>query len=379
MAQYVNAPIPIDPTELEEGAYNAIRAQFPDWEPSDGNLDVWLIKAFANIVAQIGETATDVSDTIFRYFGSEIASLPPLDATAATGQTNWTLINTLGHTIPAGTQIGFDNGDTLILFQTVSDTIVASGANTATSVEVVAVEPGVEGNGLTGPGQLIDQLDYVNTVALTAPTGGGADEETDENYLDRLVEELRLLTPRPILPADFATLAKRVPGVARATAINGYNPADGTYNNERTVTVAVIDEDGAPLDAPTKAAVDDLLTSYREVNFVVHIINPTYTTVNVAFTAVAWPGWDPALVKTQAETAITEYLSPANWGLAAEGGTAQWINKTVVRLFELAAVLDSVEGLDYVTALTINGGTANVTLTGVAPLPQPGTIVGTVT
>lgn len=379
MANYVNAPIPVDPDELEAQAYETIQAQFPDWEPAEGNLDVRIIKAFALICATIGEDATDANDTIFRYFGSELAGLPPLEASAATGETTWVLIDTDGHTIPAGTVVGVDNGERLIEFQTVSDTVIAPAADTATGVDVVAVEAGEDGNDLTGDATLIDQLDYVNTVTLTTTTSGGVDEETDEDYLNRLVELLRLLTPRPILPEDFSVLAKTVAGVGRATAINGYNPADSTYDNERMITVAVADEDGAALSNPVKTAVDEYLTEQREVNFVVHVIDPTSNTIDVTFTAVAWTNWDPAEVETAAEAAVADYLSPATWGRSQEGDDSQWNNKTVVRYLELAGVLENVSGLDYVTALTIEGGTSDVTMTGVAPLPTPGTISGTVT
>jgi uncharacterized phage protein gp47/JayE len=65
------------------------------------------------------------------------------------------------------------------------------------------------------------------TVTLDAPTAGGVDAESDADYLDRLHELLTLLAPRPILPNDFAVLARTVAGVGRATAIDLYNPTTG--------------------------------------------------------------------------------------------------------------------------------------------------------
>lgn len=379
MAEYVNAPIPVDPDELEQEAYEIIVSAFPDWEPSEGNLDVWLIKAFAHIGAQVGETTTDVTETIFRHFGAELANLPPLEASAATGLTTWTLIDTDGHTIPAGTVVGFDDGESLVAFQTVEDTEIAAAADTATGVEIVAVETGIAANDLTGTGQLIDPLDYVDSVVLDFATSGGEDEETDEDYRDRLVAELRLLSPRPILPADFAVLAKRISGVERATAINGYDPVDESSDNERMITVVAVDEDGEAVSAPIKAQIDAYLTALREVNFIVNTADPTYTTVDVTFTAVAWAGWDAEEVETAAETAVANFLSPATWGQGPDGNTNEWNNEPVVRYLEVAAVLNGVQGLNYVSALTIDGGTADIEMTGVAPLPRAGTIDGTVT
>lgn len=51
----------------------------------------------------------------------------------------------------------------------------------------------------------------------------------------------------------------------------------------------------------------------------------------------------------------------------------------MVRYLEVAEVLNRVDGVDYISTLTVNGGTANITLTGVAPLTLAGTVTGTAT
>jgi hypothetical protein len=54
-----------------------------------------------------------------------------------------------------------------------------------------------------------------------------------------------------------------------------------------------------------------------------------------------------------------------------------------VRYLEVATVINNVDGVDHITDLTLNGGTADVPLDGVAPLPASvdagTTISGTVT
>ena len=121
------------------------------------------------------------------------------------------------------------------------------------------------------------------------------------------------MTPRPILPQDFAVLARDIAGVERATAIDGYNPADQTTNNERMVTVAVVDADGEALNATIKQQVDDYLESLREVNFIVHVVDPNYTTIDVTFNVKAIPGYTASELEAATEAAIANYLSPANW------------------------------------------------------------------
>ena len=87
-------------------------------------------------------------------------------------------------------------------------------------------------------------------------TAGGADEESPDDYLDRLTEPLRMVALRPILPQDFAILALQNEGVGRAVALNLYDPATGTWDNERTVTLILADADGMPLGDELKQQVD---------------------------------------------------------------------------------------------------------------------------
>jgi hypothetical protein len=161
-------------------------------------------------------------------------------------------------------------------------------------------------------------------------------------------------------------------------------------NQERTVAVAVMDANGNPLSAALRQVVDDYLESLREVNFIVNVTSAVYTPIDVTFTAVALSGFDPETVEEQAEQAVIDYLSPKNWGLPDPESFgdlttgSQWVNKATVRYLELAQVINNVGGVDYISALTFRKGinafaTTDVSLGGMIPLPQPGTITGTVT
>lgn len=161
------------------------------------------------------------------------------------------------------------------------------------------------------------------------------------------------------------------------------------FNNERMVAVAAVDEDGEAVSGPIKAEIDAYLQEHREINFIVQVFDPTYSDVDVTFAAVSLPGFDAAVVEVAAEEAVTEYLSPKNWGLITTGfgDTSQsqnWINQQVLRYLELAQVINSVQGIDYITSLTFRvppaaHASVDVTLFGAVPLPRPGTIAGTVT
>jgi hypothetical protein len=319
----------------------------------------------------------------FRFYGRSVANLPPDDERAAIGTVTITTIDANGpYVIPEGLEVsGRGALGEPVGFRTLQAAVVPNASTTATGIPVEALEPGAAGNSVSGPGEFVEYRDYLATVEFDAPTLNGRDAEGDEPYLDRLATEMQLSSPTPILPNEFAVMARRL-GAHRATAIDGLNPATGTVNNERMVALAMIDETGEP--EASAAAIGAQLDAMREVSFAVPTFAPAYTTIKVAYTAVAYPGWDPAVVEAAADAQVASYLSPWSWGQREDTGEErEWLNEPVVRYLEVAEQLQRVEGLRYITALQIAKqadalGVADVVMTGFAPLPRPGTITGTV-
>jgi hypothetical protein len=378
-AGYLSFPVTTDADTLATQALSYLTQQLPGWVPREGHLEVWMIRAFARMCAETAAVAAQVPLGIFQYFGTALLNLPALAGSQAQCQSTWTLTDTLGHTIPAGTTVGYRTSpDGLVLLRTTADVTVPAGQyQTAIGgVTLQAVVATAAANGLA-PAQLIpvDNLSFVATIVSTTTTAGGADPEDQAAYLDRLATELTLLTPRPILPADFAALARNQPAVARATAIDGYNPADGSLNNARMVTVAVVDAEGNALTTTQQDAVADALEAQREVNFVVNVVAPTYTAVNVSAQVTAQPGQSLTAVTAACAAALTDLLSPANWG----GPAPAWTNTSTVRYLTVGAVLAAVPGVRFVSGLQLSVGAGalqpqDAQLPGAVPLPTPGTI-----
>lgn len=396
MPEYIFPPDPgEDPDRLQQAAFDFLQARWPNWEPAEGNLEAWLVAACARMVAEAATVAADVPAAIFKYFGASIAGVPPIEERAAEVSSTWTVrTNPAGRTIAAGTLVGIpDNSGEVQPFEVVNSVTVATGSLTTAAGAVLlrSLDRGAYLSGLGGNGVVVQPIDsqtWYNTVTLTSVTTGGRDAERDDAYLDRLSARLTLMAPRPILPRDFALLAIDIAsqnGVnARAVALDGYNPANNTSNNERMVAVAMIDAvTGGDLSQGVKDAVDAGLQAQREASFIVNIMNPTRTTVDVTFQARVLPGRVVTEVRDSAIAAVRDYLQPFNWGKPAGSAAKEWNNQTVVRYLELATVLNNVEGLDYVTSLTIglNGGAqtaADQNLTGAAPVTTPGAITGAV-
>lgn len=388
-SEYIDVPIVTDPDTLADAAFAYIQAQVPGWAPNAGNLDTIQIETLARMVAESRLIASSVPRSIFRFFGNSIIGIPPIADSFASADTTWTAIDNKGYTIPAGTQVGARaSGDELIAFQVVFDVVIPPGstATAAGAVSVVATLPGEDANDFVGAMELIDPLDWVASIAIVGQTEGGLTAEDDSSYLNRLASQLQLLSPRPILPQDFSLIALNIPGVARALTIDGYNPLNGTYSNERMIALAVTDDDGEAVSAAIKAQVDTLLQSEREVNFIVQVMDPTYTLINVNVEYVTTPTADPVDVDPQVISAIQSYLSPKTWGSPSfgesSGGTTTWYDHPIVRYLELATVINNVDGVDYITLLQLAKqgnalGTNDVALTGVAGMPRANTITAT--
>lgn len=146
---------------------------------------------------------------------------------------------------------------------------------------------------------------------------------------------------------------------------------------EKTISLAAVDQAGNNLTQLVKNNLSAYLQTMREVNFIVDVVDPTRTVVSVNFQVVAFSEYDLLDLGTRARAAISAYLSPATWAGGGETPPVWRTNENVVRYLEVAEVLNRVDGVNYVSDLTINGAATNVALAGVTPLPTVGAVTGT--
>lgn len=211
------------------------------WEPNEADLAVIVNSTVASMVPSVAQIAAVVPPAIFRKYGTELVKTAYNEGAAATVTTTWTLLEEGGkfpaRTIEAGTQLTLGE----LAFYVQSNVTVLEGSSTA-SVVLVASERGAEYNGLTGTIELVDAVAWVKEVTIVGETTGGVDQESDEEYENRLAAALKLQAPRPITSSNFAEMTLDIPSsilpsgvaVGRATAIDGYSPE--THILEGTVT-----------------------------------------------------------------------------------------------------------------------------------------------
>jgi len=377
---YISYPITTDARDLMQRAFDYLALKIPGWVPAEGNLDVWMIEAFGNEAADIQTLSSEVPKSLFRYMGSKLFSIQPIDAISATCNTTWTMIDNLGHTVPAGTQCSILDGNGNSVPFTVMFDLIIPGGQTQGTATISASTPGAAASGIgsaNGAVTLIDPLVFVQGITQVAATAGGIDAETDDQYLSRLSNELQTMTPRPILARDFGILAENVQGVQRAMAIDLYNPADQTTNNQRMTTVYCLDSAGNPVSSTVKTNVQTYLQSLREINFVVNMDDPTKSEVNVVVAVTMNVGYTSADIISRVTTAIINFLNPATWGISPSDTPSDpitWINTPVINRLELASAITTVVGVNVINSLTLglhSGSQAatDLALPGKAPVP----------
>lgn len=393
MPEYITDPIETDATTLEDDSVAWLQSRWPDWTPSENHLETWLIMAFSRMNAEARDVASLAPPEIFKFLGQSILGVYPSPAGNATVGSTWTVVdNPTGRTIEAGTLVSLDDPDgNPTAFEVVSAVDIAAGtlSTAAGEVQLQATEAGSNANNLGGVGtvaDMIDNLAWVDAVTLVGATTGGTDEEDTDSYLDRLSSRLTLLTPRPVLPRDHellaVDLARQAGTEVRALALDGYNPADDSYGNERMVTVALSDANtGDPVSAAVKTYVDDQLQNLREVNFVENVIDPTYTTVDVTAQIIVRDGYVEADALADAIDAVTSSLQPYNAGRDPDtSSTSDWNQIAAILRQDISTTINNTQGVLRWTVLTIglNGGAQTAAeefpLAGAAPLPRPGAI-----
>lgn len=350
-----------DAALFEQEMKEQLEARFEGIKFAEGAPITWLIKAQARIDATIATQAAGTTTGYLKEFGETIINVPPIAAAPATAASTWTMIDSAGYTIPSGTQVSIASaGDQAVGFIVIGDVTVVPGeaATSAGEVLLQAIEPGEEGNGLSGGASLVDALAFVQSIVLEGVTSGGVDEEEEEAYLVRLKEELQLLSRSLIVRRDFEIDARATTGVARALCIPSYNGEAGK-EEALAVTEIGVDEAGASLAAPVK---EELKTRQEEKlpsGVDLYLADPTHTKVDVFPAVTAAPGFDPSAVKFAAAERLGEYLDPSKWGVPSfgdAGNSTGWVNTTKVYFNELISEVDRVPGVDRVVSLLLGSG-----------------------
>ncbi len=244
-----------------------------------------------------------------------------------------------------------------------------SGAIPPTGVEVVATYrygQGVDGNVAAGAIRSLvsggDLVGRISSVSNASAMQGGSDAESIESMRKSIPQSIRAVE-RAVTMDDFASLAQRVGGVAKAAT----NPASSVTS----VEVAIAPVGGGQPTGTLLASTDLYLDSRKMVGVDVVSVVPAYVDVNISISITCDARYRNADVDAAVEAAINDLFAFDNVSFGQRVTKAGIFRYTV-----------DIEGVDYVEITTFNrdgvGNDADFIL-AYNELPQVGTLIVTVT
>lgn len=269
-----------------------------------------------------------------------------------------------GYVIPAGTRFLTGGG---LSFSLAGE--VTLGAQGTGQGQLEADEVGSAYNVAAGA---IDRM-YVNLAGLTAYTNmaaqGGADPETDADLLERIRERVQQ-PPTSGNGYYYRQLAMSVSGVGNAKVTELAAGAG-------TVGVVLVGPDGRTVSEGTVEDVEAAIAPQRVIGAQVSVSAATEVTVNVSASVTLSGEADAAAVEDALEEQTGAYLASLidqKYGAvyyAPGEDTAYYVLYN-----RILGILLGVPGVENYSALTLNGGSANVSI-GKDQIPVLGTVTVT--
>jgi uncharacterized phage protein gp47/JayE len=250
-----------------------------------------------------------------------------------------TITGTNGTVIAVGTMLS-TGGNAPVLFVTTAAGTIASGTVT---IAAEAQTGGTAGNVAAGAITLVlGNLAGVASVTNAASFDGGTNTETDAELLARYLEDVR----KPVTSGNANQYRKWALEVAGISDAKVYP----IWSGPGTVKVVLLDTDKT---APAPAVVTEVTSHIAEVHPIgatVTVVGATEVAINVSATLTLAAG--ATLVQAQAQ--ITAGLSTYLKSLA--------FTDPIVRYTKVANVIGDCAAVADYASLTVNSGTANITI-----------------
>lgn len=242
-----------------------------------------------------------------------------------------------GSILPTGAAVATEDG---LIFYTDTSAVIADGT---ASVGITAAEAGRGYNVTAGE---IDKF-YRNytgifSVSNESPTEGGADEETDEALRERLL--IRIRTPATSGNAyHYRMWAMESPGVGAAKVYP-------LWNGNGTVKVMVVGDDMQPVDGAVVTACAEHIESMRPIGATVTVVSAAAKEITVS-----------AIVTVDASATVADVQE------AFYKTMEQYVREIAFEVYtisynKIGYLLMGVPGVVDYAALTVNGGTENVSI-----------------
>jgi len=333
------------------------RELLPEWTPQAGNIEVVLLEAIAtqaqSVIAAANRVPGAVMETLLLLYGIERDA-----GQKATATVNVTLINDSGYVVPAGTHFAYFPVDEAqaIVYELDDDISVAAGLTTG-SGNLTAIDIGTTfndpPNGSTV--QILSTMPYLQLSVLGSQPSGGTEAESDDTFFTRASTLLQSYSAALTTPIQIQSwvLATYPNDVYRCVVYDRRRKSDrdttsGTYDYHdgfSLVTVAglnaiITDTSDVALTIDQLDMIGDDLDLKTNTSLVTELVNAELVDLSVDVQVMPHIGYTTSQIVTAVTDALNMYLSPNEWN---------WSD--TVRTTEIVALIDGVEGVDYVAQL----------------------------
>lgn len=357
-----------DPVFVFNSMLEAGRGLVPEWRPQVGQIEVLLAEIFALRSTELGLMANRIPsatvETLLQLFG-----LFRSDGSKATGSVRITVTDRNQNvSIPAGTQLLYVNSVnnvsyTFVLDETFSvdslDESTNSGNASITATSVGSVNNiSADGANLT----LLSNLSFVESIVFSESPSGGRNAESDDDYFNRAVTLLASYTSATTTADQISyyvsankTYANRV-GVFNRRRYRNRDITSYSFGyHDGSVLVAVgqlvSNNASASIELPVSSSnLNDLFTSLdarTPSGLTIDVMSAELAAIDVNAVVYKTGDFIASVVKENIISALQEYLNPNSW----------LFTNSIVRLNEIISVIDSVEGVDHVDSVVLNGKT----------------------
>ncbi len=234
------------------------------------------------------------------------------------------------------------NGRTLPLDAAINVRKFQSGGGSAGNVAAMTIK------------QLLGAVSGVQAVLNPRAAEGGADGETLEAFRLRAPASVRH-RGRALTVGDYEAMVREASSaISVVKVIANRNPSGRTLPG--WLTIFIIPESQEPRPYPTRGLRDEVLRYVAErapaglaASGHIYVTGPLYFAVDVSATIVPVLDSQAGLVEARAREALNKFLHPLHGGTSTDG----WDFGRGVYLSDVATVLESVEGLDYVELIQL--------------------------
>lgn len=301
-----NPPITTETVaSLREAGIRAAKAVSKDQlDFAEGSPGTVLMEGFAIVAAQIQSQINQLADTIelnrLALFGIEKRTGVP-----AVGTINVRLAGS--YVEPFQLPAGFEVEIAGVTFETISNLTIPA-YTTDGAVSIAALEAGTAGNLPVGSSIRYSLPDKVSVISLVDGTQGGTDNETDEEWQERVQRTIRTRDALVSVDDFQEDVIDQLGDGSTAIAVGKLMPDRNTYENGY-VFVFALNPDGSPLNTAQVAQLQESLTRKAPM---ATISVDSLETLDIDVKVYAGFSGSADAIASEIRTAVNNFFVPAN-------------------------------------------------------------------